>query len=184
MKLFWCIRELCPDSLPAANNGKLNYSNTTKIKQTVYRRFGFTSESFIRTESRCHLSISKSLSHTWLHFSSPGLHSCCGSSWSISPPLWVFQLSDAQSITSTFSQSITWFSHCRHDLWVQICRRYQLSDVQHEKGFRLKAKKSINVFNFCCIRVISFLVNLMKFFTEPITSYKWQQAANKHSYSQ
>ena len=43
----------------------LNYSNTTKT-HTVYRRFGFTSDAFIRTDFRCRSLLCKSLSHTWL----------------------------------------------------------------------------------------------------------------------
>ena len=86
----------------------LNNSNTTK-KHTVYRRFGFTSEAFIRTDFRCQLSLCKSLSHTWLG-SSPQLDSYFRSSSSISPPLCLPALSDSQSITLAFSQSITWFS--------------------------------------------------------------------------
>ena len=38
-----------------------NYANTTKT--THCRRFGFTSEAFIRTDFRCQSSVCKSLSH-------------------------------------------------------------------------------------------------------------------------
>ena len=48
----------------------LNYSKTTR-KHTVYRRFGFTSETFIRTDFRCRSSVCKSLSHTWLSWQLP-----------------------------------------------------------------------------------------------------------------
>jgi len=37
-------------------------------QHTVYRRFGFTSEAFIRTDFRCRSSVCKSLSHTWLNW--------------------------------------------------------------------------------------------------------------------
>ena len=42
----------------------LNYSKTTR-KHTVYRRYGFTLEAFIRTDFRCRSSVCKSLSHMW-----------------------------------------------------------------------------------------------------------------------
>ena len=46
----------------------INYSNTTKNYILFYRRFGFTSEAFIRTDFRCRSSACKSLSHTWLNW--------------------------------------------------------------------------------------------------------------------
>ena len=55
----------CCTSRPEQHYSILNYSKTTR-KHTVYRRFGFTSEAFFRTDFRCRSSVCKSLSHTWL----------------------------------------------------------------------------------------------------------------------
>ena len=43
----------------------INYSNTIKNNILFYRRFGFTSEAFIRTDYWCRSSVCKRLSHIW-----------------------------------------------------------------------------------------------------------------------
>jgi len=48
-----------------STNGYINYSNTTKNNRLFYRRFGFTSEAFVRTDFRCRSSVCKSLSHAY-----------------------------------------------------------------------------------------------------------------------
>ena len=90
----------------------LIYSKTAK-KHTVYQRFGFTSEASSGLTSGAGRQYVKACPIRGSVGSFPCLDSCSPSSWSISPPLYVFclpALSDSRSITLTFSQSITWFS--------------------------------------------------------------------------
>ena len=90
--------------------GCINYSNTTK-NNTVYRRFGFKSEAFIRTDFRCRSSVCKSLSHTWRNWQLPSSRFMLSVFLIISPP-WVCQLClilDQPPWRSAFAQSITWF---------------------------------------------------------------------------
>ena len=59
------LSSVCKCFIRLTRTAILNYSKTIR-KHTVYRRFGFTSEAFIRTDFRCRSSVCKSLSHTWL----------------------------------------------------------------------------------------------------------------------
>ena len=52
--------------------------------------------------------------------SSPRLDSCCWSSWSILPPLWVCHLCLILDQSPWRSSSLSHDSHCKHDLWLQI----------------------------------------------------------------
>jgi len=78
-RMTTCNASDCPASLEfhvsSLHNSVKSFIRLTRktilitLKQpkqhTVYRRFGFTPEAFIRTDFRCRSSVCKSLSHTW-----------------------------------------------------------------------------------------------------------------------
>jgi len=105
----------------------INYSNITKnnilfIDVSASRRkpsSGLTSGAGRQYVKACPIRGSTG--------SSPRFDSCCRSFWFISHPLWVCQLCLILDQSPWRSPSLLHDSHCKHDLWLQICCRYWLS---------------------------------------------------------